>query len=545
MNLKKAIIKILMIFGIFILIFLIYSLIEYLNPIIESGGGFETAYVTWHDRTDASSYNVYIKNIEDNEYKQIDNELIRKYNNNNDTYWRADAIGLIKGKYQFKIVPIINDKEDEKNSIISSDIEVNENIREGFSFAKNSTNGGNSSGGYLENGTIPEDAKIIYVTKNNVNSVTLDTKNNNNEEIKLTGLTNILSNWKKENFSHHLIIRILGMIEKADIQGLDFEDESIKIADCQGLTIEGVGNDATLKGVGLLVQGSCNIEIRNLGIMLFHEDAICLEKNNSNIWIHNNDIFYGEDRGGDKEKGDGSTDIKESKYITISYNHYWDSGKTSLCGVKNDTDYITYHHNWFDYADSRSPRVRFASVHIYNNYYIGNSSYCIGATCNSSIFAEANYFKNGKYLMLISKQGTDSKKYKMSGESGGIIKSFNNIIEGKQNIVYFHEDNIQFDAYLATTRMEPVPKECKTYEEGFTYNNFDIDSDIMYSYNADEPSEVKNIVTNKAGRLNGGDIKFNTNMLDASSRSRSDYKEKELDNLLNKYKSSLILDENK
>ena len=546
MDFKKTIVKILMIFCIFILIFFIYSIKGYTNPIIENGGGIECAYVTWCNRDDVSLYNVYIKNIENNQYMQIDNELIRKYNNNKNIYWRADAIGLIKGKYQFKIVPIVNNKEKEKNSIISSVIEVSANIREGFSFSKNSTNGGYSSGGYLENGAIPEDAKIIYVTKNNVNSVTLDTKNNNDEEIKLTGLTNILANWKKENFSHHLIIRILGMIEKDDIQGLDLEEEAIKIVGCQNLTIEGVGDDATLKGVGLLVQESCNIEIRNLGIMLFYEDAISLNKSNTNIWIHNNDLFYGEDRGDDKKKGDGATDIKDSKYITISYNHYWDSGKTSLCGLRNDIDYITYHHNWFDYVDSRSPRVRYASVHVYNNYYVGNTLYCIGATCNSSIFAEANYFKDCRYPMKIACQGSDVNKNALGDEEGGMIKAYNNITEGNtRKILFANIDSTQFDAYLANNRLEEVPETLKTVNGGNTYNNFDTNPEIMYTYKPDKASEVKNIVINKAGRLNGGDIKFNTESLGEASVSRSDYEEKELDNLLNSYKSLLVLNEDK
>ena len=46
-------------------------------------------------------------------------------------------------------------------------------------------------------------------------------------------------------------------------------------------------------------------------------DSISIDTDNSNLWIHNNDFYYGS-AGGDKDqaKGDGSLDIKKSKYIT-------------------------------------------------------------------------------------------------------------------------------------------------------------------------------------------------------------------------------------
>lgn len=510
------------------------------NNTIETGGGLETAYVIWQDTGNISSYNVYIKNVKENDYKQIDKELIRKYKNGNQIYWRADALGLEKGEYQFKIVPISNQKESKSNSITTNTIFVNANVRQGFSFAKNSTNGGQSSGGYLENGTISEDAKIIYITKENVNTVTLNINKDNQETIVATGISDILSKWKEEAFSKHLIIRILGKLDKQDVNGLN-ATQSILIKECKGVTIEGIGNDATLNGIGISIEESSNIEVRNLGIMLFHEDAISLDKNNYNIWIHNNDIFYGEDRGGDKDKGDGSTDIRASKYVTISYNHYWDSSKTSLCGLENDLDYITYHHNWFDHSDSRCPRVSYASVHVYNNYYDRCFGYSIGATNNSSVFVEANYFEDCKYPMIISSQGWDYKRYVMSGNSGGIIKAYNNLIEGKNiNLTYFNENNTQFDSYLANSRMEKVPEKCKTLKGNYTYNNFDTNSMIMYEYIVDKPEQLEQIVTSNAGRLQGGDIKFDTNELSRNSCSRLDKIEKELDYLINNYETSLV-----
>ena len=136
------------------------------NKILSIGGGKEVAYATWYDENYLSTYNVYIKNTEENKYKKVDNKLIRKYKtDDNEQYWRVDEIGLTEGEYQFKIIPVINQKEQEKDAIITEKIIVKPNIREGFSFSENSPNGGKSSGGYLADGTIPKSAKIIYFNK--------------------------------------------------------------------------------------------------------------------------------------------------------------------------------------------------------------------------------------------------------------------------------------------------------------------------------------------------------------------------------------------
>ena len=111
-------------------------------------------------------------------------------------------------------------------------------------------------------------------------------------------------------------------------------------------------------------------------------DNIGLQQDNSYIWVHNCDLFYGHaGSDGDQAKGDGALDAKRSKYLTISYNHFWDTGKSNLLGLGEGTTadyYATYHHNWYDHSDSRHPRVRFFSTHVYNNYYDGVSKYGVG-----------------------------------------------------------------------------------------------------------------------------------------------------------------------
>ncbi|WP_279265880.1 pectate lyase family protein [Romboutsia sp. Marseille-P6047] len=289
------------------------------------------------------------------------------------------------------------------------------------------------------------------------------------------------------------------------------------------------------------MRDSHNVELRNVGIMLFPDDAISLDTGNENIWIHNNDIFYGSAGSDvDQAKGDGSADVKgKSTYVTISYNHFYDSGKASLCGMSDTEEFfVTYHHNWFDHSDSRHPRIRVGTVHIYNNYFDGNSKYGVGVTKGSSAFVEASDFRNTKYPMLISLQGSDiygNGKGNFSGESGGMIKAYNNKISGESRIVYASQNSTQFDAYLAISRNEIVPSTYKTLSGANTYNNFDTSSK-MYEYTPDNIEDVRGIVTNYSGRVNGGDFEWKFTSADDISSSVNI----ELMNAIKGYKSQLI-----
>jgi pectate lyase len=189
--------------------------------------------------------------------------------------------------------------------------------------------------------------------------------------------------------------------------------------------------------------------------------------------------------------------------------------------------YITYHHNWYDHSDSRHPRVRYYSAHVYNNYYDGNSKYGIGACLGASVFSEGNYFRNCKYPMLTSMQGHDVvsnwKTLKrdltlatFSKENGGTIKAYNNKIIGGSGFTSYQECSTEFDAYVVSSADETVPSTVKSYAGGNTYNNFDTSS-IMYSYTADDPDTAKANVEKYAGRVDGGDFSWTFTAADDES----------------------------
>ncbi|MFT8348926.1 pectate lyase family protein [Clostridium saccharoperbutylacetonicum] len=497
--------------------------------ILDSEGWLESASVEWSPVEEASGYNVYYKaaNGADSTYKQLDNQLIRKYQ----SYFRADVLGLAQGNYVIKIVPIINNQEASSSQAITKTLKVDANTREGFAFSKQSPMG-TGSGGYKDDGTVASNAKIVYITASNVNTVTADVVTNaKGTKTTCTGIVNILAARQKGYDKSPLIIRMVGEIKGSDINGLN-SSGYLQLKGCYNVTLEGVGEDATVYGWGILVRNSHNVEVRNLGIMMFPDDGVSLDTNNENIWVHNNDFFYGAPGSdADQVKGDGSCDIKQtSTYVTVSYNHFHDSGKSSLCGMSDTNNFfVTYHHNWFDHSDSRHPRIRVGSVHVYNNYFDGNSKYGVGVTKGASVFVEGNYFRNCKYPMLSSLQGSDiyeNPKGGFSGEAGGIIKAYNNQIVGETRLVYANQDANQFDAYLASSRNEAVPSTYKTVSGGNTYNNFDTASS-MYSYTPDSPEAAKDKVTAYAGRVDGGDFKWTfTDADDADHSINTELKDK-------------------
>lgn len=403
----------------------------------EANGWLNSAYVVFKQVAPGITYEVTVDGI------KIDDELIRYY----DTYTaytpkenpslavtydkttytnvvRADALGLKAGPHEIKIYAVGTDGKSDPTSFTAT---VVDHDRSGFAFT-----GSKVPGAYKADGTLKDGAIVIYLTQANKKTVKATIGGTS-----CTGIQAITQQIKKSTVP--VDIRIVGTV-KAESNDLSSSDMSsayaLGVKESSEVTIEGVGHDATLYGAGVAAFRSSYIEVANLGLMKWgggkDGDGIALKGGAEGyIWVHNNDVFYG-DAGsdGDQVKGDGSMDLKDdTKYVTVAYNHFWDSGKMSLCGMKSESgpNYITYHHNWFDHSDSRHPRIRTMTVHIYNNYFDGNSKYGVGVTSGASAFVESNYFRNAHNPMLSSKQGTDALGAgTFSGEKGGVIKAYNN-----------------------------------------------------------------------------------------------------------------------
>ena len=402
--------------------------------IVKSEGWLNSAYVVFNQISGAT-YTVKVDGT------QIDNELIRFYDTYNyyeksedsnlavsyskktlSNVVRADALGLAAGSHTISV------SVDGGKTESTATMTVLDNDRSGFAFTDGAVPGAYSLDGTLKNGAV-----VIYLTEENKKTVTATIGGK-----EYTGIADITQAIKTKNTGTTPVdIRIIG---KLTLDGLSCSDMSsayaLGVKEANYVTIEGVGDDATMVA-GVAAFTSDYIEIKNLGLMKWgggkDGDGVSLKKS-TYVWVHNNDFFYG-DAGSDADqvKGDGSMDLKDnSQHVTISYNHFWDSGKMSLCGMKSESapNYITYHHNWFDHSDSRHPRIRTMSVHVYNNYFDGNAKYGVGVTSGGNAFVEGNFFRNAHDPMMISKQGTDARgSGTFSGEEGGGIKSYNNKFE--------------------------------------------------------------------------------------------------------------------
>ena len=544
-------------------------------------GWLETAYVEWALADGVSGYNVYVSAAEDNDaetgqasgaetgavtgatsgaetWTRLDRELVRRY----PTYGRADALGLKAGSYRLKVVPLDADgKEVTADAAETAALDVRAHDRTGFAHHGRGEAG---VGAYRNDGTLRDSAIVLYVNANTAStlSVTWLLEPKKGKMQTYTGLQTIIDGYRKclakGSPLPALCIRVVGLVKAADMDTLLSSEEgfSIKANSKYGempITLEGVGSDATLWGMGIHVCNSVGVEIRNLGIMLCMDDALSISQYNEHCWFHHNDIFYGQTgSASDQKKGDGSIDIKLTQYCTVSYNHLYDCGKSCLIDASSKTsgyaNQLTYHHNWFDHSDSRHPRCRNGnSFHIYNNYYDGIGLYGVGLACNSSAMVEGNYFRACRYPVIASGQGTDlklvnagqSKKGLLSGENGGIAKWWNNYTEGATSLVtQLDGSQTGFDVYAVSSRSEQVPASVVTVKGGVAYSNFDTDS-TMYASTPDDPLDVPALVTGAygAGRCQHGDFTWT---FDNATQDTNQDVIPALKTALEQYRSSLV-----
>ena len=159
----------------------------------ESTANLEIKYCEGLNETIAIEYvgnnnlNISYKEENDSTYKDVDKELIR----NMGSYIRVDIVGLKQGNYSVKI----------GNNILN-DIIVYPYDRSGYAFF----NYDDGVGAYNNDGTLKDDALVIYVSDATKNSVTARI---NNKEY--SGLVKILQNAKGSNVP--IVIRVLDSLK--------------------------------------------------------------------------------------------------------------------------------------------------------------------------------------------------------------------------------------------------------------------------------------------------------------------------------------------
>src|SRR5688572_7506444 len=125
-----------------------------------------------------------------------------------------------------------------------------------------------------------------------------------------------------------------------------------------------------------------------------------MESNVRNIWV---DHVTLEASGGESEGFDGLFDMKDNvQYVTLSYAILRNSGRGGLIGSsESDTanGYVTFHHNFYQNIDSRTPLLRGGIAHIYNNYYEGLHESGINSRAGAKAKVDNNYFKDSKDVL--------------------------------------------------------------------------------------------------------------------------------------------------
>ena len=217
-----------------------------------------------------------------------------------------------------------------------------------------------------------------------------------------------------------IIIRVDGTINHGnttDVSGqCDATAAEIQFKGVSNVTLIGVGNRGVLDQIGVHLRDTSNIIIRNLHIRNVKKsgsptsnggDAIGMESSVNNVWVDHNTL---EASGGEDDGYDSLVDLKAGvTNVTISYNHLRNSSRGGLIG-SSDSDAantnITYHHNWYENIEQRTPLLRHGLAHSYNNYFsnLSNSDmiHGINSRMGGRILVEGNYFKNSNNPLLAS-----------------------------------------------------------------------------------------------------------------------------------------------
>ncbi|MFI1994127.1 polysaccharide lyase family 1 protein [Actinoplanes sp. NPDC020271] len=184
--------------------------------------------------------------------------------------------------------------------------------------------------------------------------------------------------------------------------------DKIELKDISNVTIVGVGN-AVFDQLGIHIRNSSNIIIQNVTVQNVKKsgsptsnggDAIGMETDVHNVWVDHTTLIAS---GGESAGYDGLFDMKDNtKYVTLSYSILRNSGRGGLVG-SSDSDLangpITFHHNWYENIDSRTPLLRGATAHIYNNYYHSLNESGINPRAGGKAKVDNNYFQDSKDVL--------------------------------------------------------------------------------------------------------------------------------------------------
>ena len=208
------------------------------------------------------------------------------------------------------------------------------------------------------------------------------------------------------------------------------------------LTVDGVGAHITISGEVFKVATSANKPVSNVIVknLTFANtratlSAIMIDYGSNKVWVDHN-TFYNNSSGSTGEPitvwnhtgGDGLTGI------TLSWNRFNKPNiKSILVGsteqnVKKNTR-VSIHHNWFNGADARNPRVHGGTlVHMWNNYISNWVEVGVAASAVADVLAENNIFNN-------SSTNSNAGVYNYGGTNASSLNSTGNLMLGSSSVI--------------------------------------------------------------------------------------------------------------
>jgi pectate lyase len=224
----------------------------------------------------------------------------------------------------------------------------------------------------------------------------------------------------RASVSTPLIIRVDGTINHGNTTkasgSCDTTATEIQFKGVSNVSLIGVSNRGVLDQIGVHLRGTSNIIIQNLHIMNVKKsgspisnggDAIGMESTVNNIWVDHNTL---EACGGESDGYDSLLDMKAGvTNVTVSWNQYRNSSRAGLIGSSDDdaaNTNITFHHNYYENIQQRTPLLRHGLVHTYNNYWFNLSNsdmiHGINSRMGGRVLVEGNYFKNSNNPLIAS-----------------------------------------------------------------------------------------------------------------------------------------------
>lgn len=174
-------------------------------------------------------------------------------------------------------------------------------------------------------------------------------------------------------------------------------------------TIAGLGTDAHIAGGGFGWNTKSNVIVQNITFSDAPDDLLKINNKCKNFWIDHCTFSDGDNTNAGSH--DGMLDVtRGSEFVTISYCKFFNHDKNILIGHSDSETgdaimKVTLHHNWFDGTGQRNPRVRYATVHCYNNYHVGHPVYGVASACDANVLVENCYFKDTQIPLQVGVPG--------------------------------------------------------------------------------------------------------------------------------------------